>query len=248
MTTTSNPVLGAFGRVEAKRQSYTSSALMTVEGTIIKAGILGLLFLLAFEFVWIEGKSHSSVLGLGFIGGVVGGILLGIIIAWSPKTAPLLSPVYAALQGSWLGAFSFFVAQDGGAQIVFQAGFLTIATLFVLLVAYRTGLIVVNNQFRAILVGATASIGGYYLLAIVLMLFHIQLPGIGFQGGWFSVVLSAIIVIVAAFNLVLDFDYIAKNSGVAPKYMEWYGAFSLIVTLIWLYFEILRLLMKLRGK
>ena len=97
-------------------------------------------------------------------------------------------------------------------------------------------------------VGATMSIAIYYLIGLVCMMFHVTVPGMGFQGGWLSIGISAVIVIVAALYLVLDVDFIAQNAGTAPKYMEWYGAFSLLVTLIWLYLELLRLLAKLRGR
>jgi uncharacterized YccA/Bax inhibitor family protein len=133
-------------------------------------------------------------------------------------------------------------------HIVLQAASLTIATLFAVLIGYRTGLIVVNNTFRAIVVGATMAIALYYVVGMIGMLFHFTLPGLGFQGGWFSIGLSVVFVVVAAMNLALDFDFISQNAGVAPKYMEWYGAFSLIVTIIWLYLELLRLLAKIRGR
>ena len=105
-----------------------------------------------------------------------------------------------------------------------------------------------NNTFRAVVVGATLTIFLYYMAGMIAMLFHVTLPGLGFQGGWLSIGISVVFVIVASLNLVLDFDFIAGNAGSAPKYMEWYGAFSLLVTLVWLYLEILRLLAKLRSR
>jgi uncharacterized YccA/Bax inhibitor family protein len=131
---------------------------------------------------------------------------------------------------------------------VLQAATMTVATFFGMLFAYKARLIVVNDTFRAVIIGATMTIFFYYLAGFIALFFHFTLPGLGFQGGLLSIGISVLIVIVAALNLVLDFDYIAGNAGSAPKYMEWYGAFSLLVTLVWLYLEILRLLAKMRSR
>jgi uncharacterized YccA/Bax inhibitor family protein len=244
---TSNPTLSTFGKVGAMGVSYGTSDTMTVDGTISKTGILGVILLLAFGFTW-AGLSQSNLpSALPIIVGALGGFVVAMIIIFKPTTAPYLSPAYAGIEGMLLAAISFPL-ELAYPHIVLQAASLTIATLFALLMAYRTGLIVVNNTFRAVIVGATMAIAIYYLIGMVCMLFHVNVPGMGFQGGWLSIGISAVIVIVAALNLVLDFDYIAQNAGTAPKYMEWYGAFSLMVTLIWLYLELLRLLAKLRSR
>jgi len=245
--TTSNPTLGAFGKVGAMGVSYGASDTMTVDGTISKTGILGAILLLGFGFTWAGLSQANLPAALPIIIGALVGFVLAMIIVFKPTTAPYLSPVYAGIEGVLLAAISFPL-ELAYPHIVLQAASLTFATLFALLFAYRTGLIVVNNTFRAVVVGATMAIAVYYLIGIVCMLFHVTVPGMGFQGGWLSIGISAVIVVVAALNLVLDFDYIAQNAGSAPKYMEWYGAFSLIVTLVWLYLELLRLLAKLRGR
>jgi uncharacterized YccA/Bax inhibitor family protein len=245
--TTSNPTLGAFGKVGAMGVSYGTTDTMTVDGTISKTGILGAILLLAFGFTWAGLTQSNLPSALPIIVGALGGFVLAMIIIFKPTTAPYLSPAYAGVEGILLAAISYPL-ELAYPHIVLQAASLTIATLFALLMAYRTGLIVVNNTFRAVVVGATMAIALYYLLGIVLMFFHVNVPGMGFQSSWLSIGISGVIVIVAALNLVLDFDFIAKNAGTAPKYMEWYGAFSLMVTLVWLYLELLRLLAKIRGR
>jgi uncharacterized YccA/Bax inhibitor family protein len=244
---TSNPALGTFGKVGAMGVSYGTSDTMTVDGTISKTGILGVILLIAFAFTW-SGLSQSNLpSALPIIIGALGGFVLAMIIIFKPTTAPYLSPVYAGVEGILLAAISFPL-ELAYPYIVLQAALLTFATLFALLIAYRTGLIVVNQTFRAVITGATMAIALYYLVGMGAMFFHVTLPGLGFQGGWLSIGISGVIVIVAALNLVLDFDFIAQSAGTAPKYMEWYGAFSLIVTLVWLYLELIRLLAKLRSR
>jgi len=242
--TTSNPTLSNFGKVGAMGINYGSET-MTVEGTISKTGILGAILLLAFGFTWSGLSASNLPASMPIIVGALAGFVVAMIIIFKPTTAPYLSPVYAGVEGMLLAAISYPL-ELAYPHIVLQAASLTIATLFALLIAYRTGLIVVNSTFRSVIIGATMAIAVYYLIGMVSMLFHVNVPGMGFQGGWLSIGISAVIVIVASLNLVLDFDNIAQNAGSAPKYMEWYGAFSLMVTLIWLYMELLRLLAKLR--
>ena len=244
---TSNPTLRAFNNVGAMGVSYGASDTMTVDGTINRTGILGVVLLLAFGFTWSGLSQGYAPAMLPIIIGALGGFVLAMIICFKPMTAPYLSPVYAGMEGVLLAAISFPL-EAAYPHIVLQAATLTIVTLFGMLAAYRTGLIVVNNTFRAVIVGATLTIALYYLVGMGCMFFGITLPGLGFQGGWLSIGISGVIVVIAAMNLALDFDMIAQNAGTAPKYMEWYGAFSLMVTLVWLYLEILRLLAKVRGR
>jgi uncharacterized YccA/Bax inhibitor family protein len=243
--TTSNPTLGAF-KVGAMGMNYGSST-MTVDGTISKTGILGAILLLAFGFTWAGLSQANLPAPLPIIIGSIVGLVVALIIIFKPTTAPFLSPVYAGVEGMLMAAISFPL-ELAYPHIVLQAASLTIATLFAMLIAYRTRLIVVNNTFRAVVVGATMAIMLFYLIGFVCSFFGVTVPGMGFQSSWLSIGISGVIVIVAALNLALDFDFIAQNAGTAPKYMEWYGAFSLMVTLIWLYLELLRLLAKIRGR
>jgi len=217
--TTSNPTLGAFNRVGALGASYGASDTMTLDGTINKAGILGVLLAMAFAFTW-TGLSQVAQAGVPaeapIMIGAIGGFIVALIISFKPVTAPYLSPVYALVEGFVLAAISYPLEQMYP-YIVLQAATMTIATFLGLLFAYKTRLIVVNNTFRAVVVGATMTIMLYYFVGWVGLLFHFTLPGLGFQGGLLSIGISVVFVIVAALNLVLDFDFIANSAGTAPQ-------------------------------
>ena len=244
---TSNPTMRPFINTGPLGMSSTNTATMTVDGTIHKTGILAALLALAFTFTW-QGLTQSQVPPtIAIVAGLIGGLVFAMIICFKPTTAPYLSPVYAMVEGFLMAAISFPLEQRFP-FIVLQAASLTIATVFGMLIAYRTELIKVNNTFRAVVIGATFTIFIYYMVGMVCSFFGLMLPGIGLHGGWLSIGISGVIVVVAAMNLALDFDMISGAAGSAPKYMEWYGAFSLMVTIIWLYIEILRLLAQLRGR
>jgi uncharacterized YccA/Bax inhibitor family protein len=244
---TSNPTLGAFNNVGAMGVSFGNTGTMTVDGTIHKTGILAVLLALAFGFTWVGLTQAGMTSSLPLYIGSFGGFAVAMVICFVPTMAPYLSPVYALVEGFVLAALSFIFEQHYP-LIAVQAATLTIATVFGMLFAYRTGLIKVNHTFRAVVIGATLTIAVYYLIGMVCMFFGVLLPGIGINGSWFSIAISGVIVIVAAMNLALDFDLISSNAGSAPKYMEWYGAFSLMVTVVWLYVSILRLLANSRSR
>jgi len=241
---TSNPILRGFKNLATGR-GYEDT--MTIEGTATKAAILGLIMALSFMGVWVSvGQNPALGYGLAIGGGIIG-FILALIISFMPTTAPYLSPVYALAEGAVLSAVSYaFEARYPG--IAVQAAGLTIFTLVVMMVLYRTRMIVVNDTFRTVVFGATAAIAVFYLVGMILSFFGIQMPGMGLSGGPLGIGISFVIVIVAALNLALDFDLIESNAGSAPKYYEWFGAFALMVTLVWLYLEILRLLAQLRSR
>lgn len=245
--TTSNPTLGAFNNVGALGANYGNSSTMTVDGTIHKTGILAALLALAFGFTWVGLTNAAAPPAVPLILGLFGGFIVAMIICFKPTTAPYLSPVYALVEGFVLAAISYSFEQRFP-LIALQAAAMTIATVFGMLLAYRTGLIKVNDTFRTVIIGATMTIALYYLVAMIASFFGVLLPGIGVQGGLLSIGISGVIVVIAAMNLALDFDQIASNAGTAPRYMEWYGAFSLMVTIVWLYIEILRLLGNMRSR
>jgi len=199
--------------------------------------------------VWsrfFETGNPSSIMGLLWIG-LIGGLVMALATMFKRKWAGITAPLYALLQGLVLGGISaIFEAQYPG--IVIQAVGLTFGTLGVLLFAYKSGLIKPTENFRLMIVAATGGIAILYLISFVMGFFG---SSIGFihSNGLFGIGFSLFVVAIAALNLVLDFDFIetAADEG-APKYMEWFGAFSLMVTLIWLYLEILRLLAKLRSR
>jgi uncharacterized YccA/Bax inhibitor family protein len=223
---------------------------MTLNGTVNKTGILLLLTVLTAAFAWSQALTPAGELAPGFgvyvWGGAIGGLVIALVTvfkkAWSPVTAPL----YALVEGFFLGAISAMYNHlyEG---IVLQAVMLTFGTLFALLMAYRSGLIKATDNFKLGVVAATGGIMLVYLASIVLRMFGMNIPLIH-ESGIVGIGFSLFVIVIAALNLVLDFDFI--ETGVeqgAPKYMEWYGAFGLMVTLVWLYLEFLRLLAKLRD-
>jgi uncharacterized YccA/Bax inhibitor family protein len=179
--------------------------------------------------------------------GLFGGLIFALITTFKKTWAPVTAPIYALLEGLALGGISaVFELRFPG--IAMQSVGLTFGTMFVLLLAYRSGLIPVTQKFRLGIVAATGAIMLFYVAELLLGFFGVRFASIN-GSGIVGIGFSIVIVIVAALNLVLDFDFI--ESGVqarAPKYMEWYSAFALMVTLIWLYLEILRLLSKVRSR
>ena len=220
---------------------------MTVGGTVNKTAMLLALTMITAVYTWgrfNETHDPASVQGLMIIG-LVGGLIVAMITVFKTQAAPYTAPVYALLEGLFLGGISamFEVRMPG---VVIQAVGLTFGTLFCLLAAYRSGLIKATENFKLGVVAATGGICLLYLVNIVMGLFG---HSIGFihESGTVGILFSAFVVVIAALNLVLDFDFIERGAEQgAPKYMEWYGAFGLLVTLIWLYLEILRLLGKSR--
>ena len=223
---------------------------MTLQGTVNKTGILLGILVLTAVYTWnlfFQTGNPAAVMPIA-IGGAIGGFVLALITifkkAWSPYTAP----IYAALEGLFLGGISaIFEYQYPG--IVIQATGLTLGTLASLLVLYKLGIIKPTENFRLMIVSATMGIAVLYLISMIMNMFGSS--GIGFihSNGLFGIGFSLFVVAIAALNLVLDFDFIEQGSELgAPKYMEWFGAFSLMVTLIWLYLEMLRLLAKLRSR
>ena len=181
-------------------------------------------------------------------GGAIGGLIVALVTVFKKTWAPVTAPLYAVLEGLFLGAVSaMFELRFPG--IVMQAVGLTFGTLAALLLAYRSGLIKATENFKLGVVAATGGIALLYLVNIGMRLFGFEGMGFIHESGTFGILFSVFVVIVAALNLVMDFDFI--ESGVdagAPKYMEWYAGFGLVVTLVWLYLEILRLLSKLQSR
>lgn len=243
---TGNPTLNPTTFNEAGRVSYGQA--MTVQGTVNKTAILLLLTTVAASYTWQlfwEGKVASANLWL--MGGAIGGFIVAIVTTFKKTWSPVTAPIYAVLEGLFIGGLScLFERQLPG--IVIQAVMLTFGTLAALLAAYSAGLIRASAGFRNGVIAATGGIAIVYLVSMVLGFFHIQIPGI-FGNGLIGIGFSVVVVIVAAMNLVLDFDLIENGARAgAPKYMEWYASFGLLVTLVWLYLEILRLLSKLRSR
>ena len=224
----------------------TTEASMTIMGTVHKTA-LGLLLLMSTAlFTWNMPAGDPRATGL-IIVGMIGGLIVAIITIFKHHLAKYTVPAYALLEGLALGGISkFFEVMYPG--IVNQAVMLTFGTLGALLLAYRSGLIKATENFKLGVVAATGGIFFVYLISWVLSWFSVSVPLIHSNSNM-SILFSIGVVVIAALNLVLDFDFIEEGSEKgAPKYMEWYGAFGLLVTLIWLYLEILRLLAKLSSR
>jgi len=247
-----NPALNAntFNNlVDVSRDSGT----MTIEGTVNKSFLLLFLLMMSAGFVWklfltaSTNPGAAATVNMLMMGGIIGGLIFSLITIFAKQWSAFTSPVYAICEGLFLGGISAMLeAQWPG--IVIQAVALTGGTLLALLLAYKSRLVKATENFKLGIVAATGGICLIYLLTIVLGFFNIQIPYIH-QSGPIGILFSLFVVVIAALNLVLDFDFIEQGaqSG-APKYMEWYGAFGLMVTLVWLYLEILRLLAKLRSR
>ena len=226
---------------------YEPGAQMTLQGTVTKSLVLLMIVVATASYSW--GQTNPVTLQMLSTGGGIGGFVVAMATIWKKQWAPVTGPIYAALQGLFLGAISVMVqSMFPDIPIVLQAVALTFGTFFALLAAYMSGMIKPSENFKLGVVAATGGLVVVYLLTYVLGFFGVQLPMVH-SAGPMGIGFSIFVLIIASLNLVLDFDFI--ENGVergAPKYMEWYGAFGLLVTLVWLYIEFLRLLMKLNSR
>ncbi|HEU0109243.1 MAG TPA: Bax inhibitor-1/YccA family protein [Flavisolibacter sp.] len=226
--------------------------LMTVRGTMNKFGVMLLMVIGAASFTWsIFFKQGPEAVTPWMWGGMIGGLVLAIAIIFKKTWAPYLALGYALCQGLFLGAISAFydfAFAETYPSIIMHAVLLTMGTAAAMYFFYQTGIIKATNTFKKVVMVATAGIGIFYLIAIVMRMFGMQMPYLH-DNGAIGIGISVFIVVIAALNLVLDFDMIDQGSkNGAPKYFEWYGAFGLMVTIVWLYLEMLRLLSKLTSR
>lgn len=236
----SNPFSG-FRRVS------TAEDAMTMQGTATKTLLLLFVLMATAGYTWIQFFKNPASINIWIYLGLIGGFVTALITVFKKEWAPVTAPIYAACEGLFLGALSasLEVAYPG---IVIQATGLTMTTMLAMLAAYQFGLIRATDSFKRGIVAATGGIAIFYLISMVLSFFGVQMSII-YGNGLLGIGFSIFVVIIAALNFVLDFDFIEQGSrGGAPKYMEWYGAFTLMVTLVWLYIEILRLLSKLNER
>jgi len=250
---TSNPALGnnTFNGLSDSQYGGAIDAMsrMTLSGTVNKTGILLVCAIATAGWTWhqfLQTRDIADVAPL-IMAGVIGGFICALVTIFKKEWSPVTAPIYALLEGLALGGISAVVdLRYPGVGI--QAVGLTFGTLFALLLIYSSGLIKVTQKFRLGIVAATCGIALFYLLEIILSFFGIQFAAIN-GSGIIGIGFSLVVVAIAALNLVLDFDFIERGVQCgAPKYMEWYGAFGIMVTLVWLYLEILRLLAKLRRR
>lgn len=250
---TSNPALSGGDVFRTGEAAYGES--MTVSGTVNKTGLLVILCVATAAWTWnrffgalsTSPEEAMQSVAVPMVAGGIGGFIMALVTIFKKQWAGITAPIYALLEGLVLGGASAMLEMRFHG-IAIQAVAPTFGTLIAMLLAYRSGLIKVTDKLRLGIVAATGGIAVFYFLQFILGFFGVHFTtingatpiGIGF---------SIVVVIIAALNLVLDFDLIENGARYgAPKYMEWYSAFALMITLIWLYFEILRLLAKFRSR
>ena len=245
-----NPALKSSTFLDLRTGTVVSprDGAMTLNGTVNRTAFLLILALVGAMYTWnlFFASNGTANLMPWVLGGAIGGFVVAMVTIFKKTWAPVTAPLYAALEGVFIGAISATFEQRFPG-IVMQAVGLTFGTLAALLMAYRSGLIKATENFKMGVVAATGGIMILYLVNIVMGFFGKSMPFIH-DSGWMGIAFSGFVVVIAALNLVLDFDFI--EHGVeqgAPKYMEWFAAFGLMVTLVWLYLEILRLLSKTRD-
>jgi uncharacterized YccA/Bax inhibitor family protein len=244
---TSNPFLKEKVFESTNSHFTTESEVMTLNGTVNKSLILLITVILTAGVSWYFTASNVGLIYPLMLTGAIGGLIMAIVTSYNPSYSPTTAPIYAVLEGLFLGTVSM-VLNYQYPGIVSQAVLLTSGVAVTMLMAYKAGLISATEQFKSGIIAATGGIFMVYLVSWIMGMFGIQIPFIHSNGIW-GIGFSLFVVVIAALNLILDFDFIEKNSQYgAPKYMEWYGAFGLLVTLVWLYIEILRLLSKLYSR
>ena len=222
---------------------------MTVSGAMNKCFILLLLLLAGAGTIWYMALSGVNPLPLA-IGGAVIGLIMVIASAFKPQYSRYLAPAYALFEGLFIGGLSLFI-ESMYPGVALQAVGATFVTFVVCLALYKFKVVKVTEQFKSVVIAATLAIATYFIISMLASwLFNFQMVGRSFQdSSWMSIGISVFVIIIAALNLFLDFDLIEQGAARRqPKYMEWFGAMGLMVTLVWLYVEFLRLFAKLSSR
>lgn len=251
----SSPVLSEKIFLKSRSDAYAGTSEMSVKGAVNKTLLLLLIAVLGASYTWRIAYDtigaevgNLSALTPYLVGGIIGGLVFALIASFRPRAAAWAAPLYAVCEGLALGAISaMYNLQTQG--IVFNAVGLTLLVLFVMLLVYRSGWIKVTTKLRKGIIAATLAVALFYLITFVAGMFSPAVRDFTAGSSPLSIGVSLLIVGIAAFNFLLDFDFIEKAAASgAPKYMEWYAAFGLMVTLVWLYLEMLRLLSKLNSR
>jgi len=241
---TSNPALNA---ATFEDRPAIGGEAMTLQGTVNKTGLLLCCAVATAAWTWWLERTQPEAVGLCLWGGLIGGLVFALVTIFKKEWAPVTAPIYALCEGLALGGISavFNQAYPG---IVLQALGVTAAVTAVMLLLYTSRVIRATRKFTVGVIAATGGIFLFYMIDLVMGFFGHHVPLLYSNGPW-GIAISVFIVIVAALNLILDFDFIETgvNAG-AAKYMEWYGAFGIMVTLVWMYIEILHLLTQLRSQ
>jgi uncharacterized YccA/Bax inhibitor family protein len=246
----SNPTLSQ--KIFSRSITQDEAGTMTVRGTMAKFGFLLFMVLAGAAYTWYLYYNNQSqtMMTLMWVG-LIGGLISVFAISFKPTLAPYLSPAYGILEGFVLGAFSA-ILNDAFAEkypgLVIQAVGLTFGVAIAMFLLFNFRVIKATQRFKSIIFTATAGIAIFYVLTLVLGMFHVNIPFM-YDSSALGIGLSIFIVAIAALNLIIDFDMIEKGADMgAPKFMEWYSAFGLLVTMVWLYVEILRLLSRFAGR
>lgn len=245
-----NPTLSQ--KIFDRSLTQQDAGTMTVRGAIGKFGFLLFMVLAAASYTWYlyYNNQPQTMMTLMWVG-IIGGLITALVICFKPTWAPYLSPAYGILEGFFLGAISAILNEAFSERypgLVMQAVGLTFGVALAMFLLYNFRVIKVTEKFRSVIFAATAGIAIFYLITLVLRLFGLNIPFM-YDSSLLGIGLSLFIVAIAALNLLLDFDMIERGADMgAPKFMEWYGAFGLLVTMVWLYIEILKLLSRFAGR
>ncbi len=243
-----NPTLTE--KIFNKSMATNLDGAMTVRGTLNKFGFLFIMVLASAAFTWYRFYNGQDINVL-MIGGAIGGLVVAIVLAFKPNLSGYLAPLYALLEGFFIGGISAvinFAMAESYPGIIMQAVGLTFGVAISMFLLYNFRVIKATERFKSVVITATMGIAFFYLIAFGLSFFNIDIPFLH-EGGWLGIGFSLFVVTIAALNLIMDFDMIEQGAEMgAPKFMEWYGAFGLMVTIVWLYIEILRLLSKIASR
>ncbi len=241
----SNPVFKTFNDTDM----ILTDKPMTISGTINKLLLLSLILMAGAGLVYYQSiLKHTDFVNILSLVGIIGSVILGFIIPFKANLAPTLAPVYALFEGFFISSVSIYVNDYVGGGIVIQAAAITILTVLVMAVLYKMNLIRATQMFKSVVIMATFSICIFYLISMILMFFNINVPYFS-ENSQTSIIVNALIALVAALNLIIDFDFIENGAKrMYPSQYEWYGAYGLLVTIVWLYIEILKLLARSRKR
>lgn len=247
-----NPTLTEKMFDKSYEMAANNMGTMTVRGAINKFGFMMLMLIAGAAYNWnlYEQLKQDTMQTLMWVG-IIGGLISALAITFKPNWAPFLAPLYALLEGLFIGAISAIMNAafaDSYPGLIMQAVGLTFGVALAMFLLYNFRVISATERFKSIVFTATLGIGIFYLITMVLRLFGVNVSFM-YDSSLLSIGISLFVVGIAALNLIMDFDMIEQGAERgAPKFMEWYGAFGLMVTIVWLYIEMLKLISKLSSR
>lgn len=245
-----NPTLSQ--KIFSKSAADVSGEVMTVRGTMNKFGFMLLMVIGGAAYTWrLLAQGAPATMQTFMMIGVFGGLICALAIIFKPTWAPYLAPAYGLLEGFFLGGISAIMNEAFAEKypgLVMQAVGLTFGVAIAMFLLYNFKIIKATEKFRSVIISATMGIAVFYLIAMVVRMFGVNMPFM-YDSSALGIGISLFVIAIAALNLILDFDMIERGADAgAPKYMEWYGAFGLLVTIVWLYIEMLKLLSRFAGR